>query len=48
MPAYQHEVELARDEGVEIRFLTSPIGFAGTAASKAFAEQYVTERVRRQ
>jgi glutamate synthase (NADPH/NADH) small chain len=29
MPAYEHEVELARDEGVEIRFLTSPIGFIG-------------------
>jgi dihydropyrimidine dehydrogenase (NAD+) subunit PreT len=29
MPAYEHEVELARDEGVEIRFLTSPIGFVG-------------------
>ena len=29
MPAYDHEVELARDEGVEIRFLTSPVGFVG-------------------
>jgi dihydropyrimidine dehydrogenase (NAD+) subunit PreT len=29
MPAYEHEVELARDEGVEIRFLTSPIAFVG-------------------
>ena len=29
MPAYEHEVELARHEGVEIRFLTSPIGFVG-------------------
>jgi dihydropyrimidine dehydrogenase (NAD+) subunit PreT len=29
MPAYEHEVELARREGVEIRFLTSPIGFVG-------------------
>jgi dihydropyrimidine dehydrogenase (NAD+) subunit PreT len=29
MPAYEHEVELARDEGVEIRFLTSPVGFVG-------------------
>jgi glutamate synthase (NADPH/NADH) small chain len=30
MPAYEHEVELARREGVEIRFLTSPVGFVGT------------------
>ena len=29
MPAYDHEVELARSEGVEIRFLTSPVGFVG-------------------
>ena len=29
MPAYDHEVELARREGVEIRFLTSPVGFVG-------------------
>ncbi|HEU0246491.1 MAG TPA: FAD-dependent oxidoreductase [Gaiellaceae bacterium] len=29
MPAYEHEVELARSEGVEIRFLTSPIAFVG-------------------
>jgi dihydropyrimidine dehydrogenase (NAD+) subunit PreT len=29
MPAYAHEVELARDEGVEIRLLTSPIAFVG-------------------
>jgi glutamate synthase (NADPH/NADH) small chain len=29
MPAYEHEVELARHEGVEIRFLTSPIAFVG-------------------
>jgi glutamate synthase (NADPH/NADH) small chain len=29
MPAYEHEVELAHDEGVEIRFLTSPVGFVG-------------------
>jgi glutamate synthase (NADPH/NADH) small chain len=29
MPAYEHEVELARREGVEIRFLTSPIAFVG-------------------
>jgi dihydropyrimidine dehydrogenase (NAD+) subunit PreT len=29
MPAYDHEVELARHEGVEIRFLTSPVGFVG-------------------
>jgi dihydropyrimidine dehydrogenase (NAD+) subunit PreT len=29
MPAYEHEVELARNEGVEIRFLTSPIAFVG-------------------
>jgi dihydropyrimidine dehydrogenase (NAD+) subunit PreT len=29
MPAYKHEVELARHEGVEIRFLTSPIAFVG-------------------
>src|SRR5688572_22718151 len=29
MPAYDHEVELARAEGVEIRFLTSPVGFVG-------------------
>ena len=29
MPAYAHEVEIARDEGVEIRLLTSPIAFVG-------------------
>jgi glutamate synthase (NADPH/NADH) small chain len=29
MPAYEHEVELARREGVEIRTLTSPVGFVG-------------------
>jgi glutamate synthase (NADPH/NADH) small chain len=29
MPAYDHEVELARGEGVEIRFLTSPVAFVG-------------------
>ena len=29
MPAYEHEVELARDEGVEICFLTSPVAFVG-------------------
>jgi dihydropyrimidine dehydrogenase (NAD+) subunit PreT len=29
MPAYDHEVELARAEGVEIRFLTSPVAFVG-------------------
>jgi dihydropyrimidine dehydrogenase (NAD+) subunit PreT len=29
MPAYEHEVELARKEGVEIRFLVSPVGFVG-------------------
>jgi glutamate synthase (NADPH/NADH) small chain len=29
MPAYDHEVELARREGVEIRFLTSPVAFVG-------------------
>ncbi len=29
MPAYEHEVELARQEGVEIKFLVSPIGFVG-------------------
>jgi dihydropyrimidine dehydrogenase (NAD+) subunit PreT len=29
MPAYDHEVELARSEGVEIRFLTNPVAFIG-------------------
>ena len=29
MPAYEHEVELARGEGVEIRILTSPVAFVG-------------------
>jgi glutamate synthase (NADPH/NADH) small chain len=29
MPAYEHEVELAREEGVEIRLLTSPVAFVG-------------------
>ena len=29
MPAYEHEVELARREGVEIRTLTSPVAFVG-------------------
>ncbi len=30
MPAYEHEVELARAEGVEIRFLVSPVALVGT------------------
>ena len=29
MPAYEHEVELARHEGVELHFLTNPVGFVG-------------------
>ena len=29
MPAYEHEVELARREGVEIRSLTNPVAFVG-------------------
>ena len=29
MPAYEHEVELARKEGVEIRFLVNPIAIVG-------------------
>jgi glutamate synthase (NADPH/NADH) small chain len=29
MPAYEHEVELARKEGVEIRFLVSPVAIVG-------------------
>ena len=29
MPAYEHEVELARREGVAIRFLTNPVAFVG-------------------
>ena len=29
MPAYEHEVELARREGVEIRILTNPVAFVG-------------------
>jgi glutamate synthase (NADPH/NADH) small chain len=29
MPAYEHEVTLARHEGVEIRFLTSPVAIVG-------------------
>ena len=29
MPAYEHEVELARREGVDIRFLTNPVAFVG-------------------
>jgi glutamate synthase (NADPH/NADH) small chain len=29
MPAYEHEVELARAEGVEIRFLVSPVAIVG-------------------
>jgi len=29
MPAYDHEIELARNEGVEIRFLVSPVAFVG-------------------
>src|SRR5687767_13385768 len=29
MPAYEHEVELARREGVEIRFLTNPVALIG-------------------
>src|SRR5829696_2234534 len=30
MPAYAHEIELARDEGVHIRFLTTPVRFIGS------------------
>jgi glutamate synthase (NADPH/NADH) small chain len=30
MPAYEHEVELARAEGVEIRFLVNPFALVGT------------------
>ena len=29
MPAYEHEVELARTEGVEIRFLVNPVAIVG-------------------
>jgi dihydropyrimidine dehydrogenase (NAD+) subunit PreT len=29
MPAYEHEVELARREGVEIRFLVNPVALVG-------------------
>jgi glutamate synthase (NADPH/NADH) small chain len=29
MPAYPHEIDLARSEGVEIRTLTSPVAFVG-------------------
>ena len=29
MPAYEHEVELARHEGVELHFLTNPVAFIG-------------------
>jgi glutamate synthase (NADPH/NADH) small chain len=29
MPAYEHEVELARREGVEIQFLTNPVAIVG-------------------
>ncbi len=29
MPAYEHEVELARAEGVEIRFLVNPVAIVG-------------------
>jgi glutamate synthase (NADPH/NADH) small chain len=29
MPAYDHEVELARKEGVEIRFLVNPVALVG-------------------
>ena len=29
MPAYEHEVELARKEGVEIRFLVNPVAIVG-------------------
>ena len=39
MPAYEHEVELARHEGVEIRFLTSPWRSSATTASRACAAE---------
>jgi glutamate synthase (NADPH/NADH) small chain len=29
MPAYEHEVDLARDEGVEIHFLVNPVALVG-------------------
>lgn len=29
MPAYDHEVELAREEGVHFQFLTNPLSFSG-------------------
>jgi len=34
MPAYEHEVELARNEGVEIRFLVSPVAIVGNGHVK--------------
>ena len=30
MPAYEHEVEFARDEGVRFQWLTNPVRFVGT------------------
>ena len=30
MPAYDHEIEEARDEGIRFRFLAAPVAFLGT------------------
>jgi glutamate synthase (NADPH/NADH) small chain len=35
MPAYRHEVEEAREEGVRFEWLTAPVGFAGDARLEA-------------
>jgi len=35
MPAYEHEVDLARAEGVEIRFLVNPVAFVGESRVEA-------------
>ena len=35
MPAYEHEVDLARAEGVEIRFLVNPVAFVGDGRVEA-------------
>ena len=30
MPAYDHEIQEARDEGIRFRFLAAPLAFLGT------------------
>jgi len=41
MPAYDHEIEEAREEGVHFQFLTNPIGFLGDDKLEFMELQYM-------